>query len=47
MMPEMLQGMVTAVSETIGCRLTPSKGNTTAAIEEQDDEEMEVEKEVR
>ena len=46
MMPEMFQGMVTAVSETIGCRLTPSKGNATAAIEEQQEEEMEVEKEV-
>ncbi len=46
MMPEMLQSMVTAVSETIGCRLTPSTGNTTAAIQEQQDDEMEVEKEV-
>ena len=28
MMPEMLQGMVTSVTESIGCRLTPAKAST-------------------
>ena len=43
MMPEMLQGMVTSVNESIGCRLTPAKSNTTVSNTTADvEEEMEV-----
>ena len=44
MMPEMLQNMITSVSETVGCRLTASKADSTATTE--DDVEMEDQQEV-